>query len=195
MRAPILLTDAIDEVLSTEEAKDHLRVTGSAQDDYIGAINTAARQHCENICNRSFLPQEWALYLDCLEEEIRLERAGVTAVTSIKYIDENGLQQTLSPSKYQTDLLSIVPRICVAYGETYPAVRSCTLNAVEVKFTAGYANAAAVPGPIKQAIKLVLSALFDNRAAIAVGVGIVVKEMPMPIAVPYLLAPYRLVAV
>jgi hypothetical protein len=50
------------------------------------------------------------------------------------------------------------------YGDTWPDTRA-QINAVAVRYVAGYANAAAVPDSIKAWIKLQVSAMYENREA------------------------------
>ena len=69
------------EPVSASEAKAHLRVTGSGDDTYIGALITAARQLAEQKCNRALITQTWDLVLDAwpCDGVVQIPLGGVTA--------------------------------------------------------------------------------------------------------------------
>lgn len=119
---------------------------------------------------------------------IRLPRGPVIAITSVKYYDAAAAYQTLSPSLYEVDVTAPVAIVAPAISTPWP-VTQVRLNAVEVRYTAGFGPAASdVPGDIVAALKLIVGHLYENREAI--GVGNMVNELPL--AVEYLLAPYEL---
>ncbi|ATA54579.1 hypothetical protein CKY39_16205 [Variovorax boronicumulans] len=90
----------------------------------------------------------------------------MTGIDWVKYLaTPTGIVTTLDPSGYQlmkgSDYgASVVP----AFGQSWPAVRGQP-EGVQILFSAGYANAAGVPEPIKAWIKLRVGALFENREA------------------------------
>lgn len=110
-------------------------------------------------------------------------------VDSIKYIDQDGAQQTLAPSAYLVDTISEPARITPAYGTTWPATQN-RINAVEVAFTAGYGAASVVPEGIKRWMLIRIGSLYENREEVALmNRG---KLEPLPF-VDGLLDPYRVV--
>ena len=58
-----------DEPVSLVEAKLHLRVETSDEDTLIGVLIAAARIAAENECRRSFVTQQWTLYLDAFPRQ------------------------------------------------------------------------------------------------------------------------------
>jgi len=102
------------------------------------------------------------LYLtDFPANGIVLPFSPVSAITSIKYYDTANVQQTWATANYH---YNIYEEPCVIrYTSSKPAVYSGRSNSVVVNFTAGYANAAAIPAPLIQAIKLLLSDSYENR--------------------------------
>lgn len=94
--------------------------------------------------------------------EIWLPYGKLQSVESVSYIDENGVLQTLSNTKYKIDTISEPGRIVPSYGNTWPGTRN-EINAVIVDFTCGYGAAADVPQPIKQWMMLRIGALYENR--------------------------------
>ena len=148
------------EPVSLAEAKAHLRVDANDEDAYISNLITAARQWAEDFCRRRFITQTWDYYLDGFPTEIQLPYPPISSITSIKYNDADGAEQTLATDQYRSDLQSLPPRINPSYGNAWPATRSES-NAVVVRCVSGYGAAADVPQSIKQAILLKIEDLFD----------------------------------
>lgn len=98
--------------------------------------------------------------------EIRLPP--LQSVTSITYIDQNGTTQVLDPALYLVDAKSQPARITPAYGSIWPSTQN-QVNAVTVRFVAGYGAAAVVPGCIKQWMLMRVSTMFENREQLSVG--------------------------
>lgn len=93
--------------------------------------------------------------------------AQVQSVESIKYIDANGVQQTLAPTAYKVDVVSPLGRIVPAYGTTWPAARN-EINAIEIAFTAGYGDDTKVPSGIKKWMLIRLGTMYENREELAI---------------------------
>ena len=108
---------------------------------------------------------------------MELRKPPLQSVTSIKYQDINGAEQTLSSSVYQVDSKSDVGRIVLADGESFPDTDE-VVNAVTIEYKAGYGDAASdVPSLIKSSIKLIVAHLFENRD--------MVTKMGTPAQVPF----------
>ena len=161
-----LVTPAAALAVSLAEAKAHLRVDSTDEDTLITSMITAATETAEQITGRAIMPQTWELTLDEFPAVIELTRVPVAAVTSLTYTDTAGATQTLASGAYRLRVAddygfaAVVP----AYDTEWPDTLDDT-EVVKVRFTAGYANAAAVPEPIKAWIKLTVSAMYENREA------------------------------
>jgi Phage gp6-like head-tail connector protein len=119
---------------------------------------------------------------------IRLPRGPVIAITSIKYYDATGAFTTLAPAAYEVDVTAPVAIVAPAIAAPWP-VTQVRLNAVEVRYTAGWGPAATdVPGDIVAAIKLLVGHLYEQRET--VNVGNITTEIPW--TVDALIAPYEL---
>lgn len=166
------ITDAGSEPLTLDEAKLHLRVTGSTEDTLITALIKAARTTCEERLQRSLLTTTWELTLDEFPEAIPLRRPRVQSVTSVKYVDVDGVEQTLDPAAYQVDDKSEPGWVVPAYGYSWPQTRQ-QVNAVAVRYTTGYGNNASdVPQPLRQWMLLMVGAMYENREAEVIAAGI-----------------------
>lgn len=152
--------------VTLDDAKLHLRVDGVAEDTLITALVQAATDAAEHHTGRAIMPQAWQLTLDAFPRVVELTRIPVTAVTSIKYDDTTGVEQTLAPDQYRLSnadeygIATIVP----AFGKAWPSIMAQG-DAVRVIYAAGYADAAHVPESIKSWIKLAVGSLYENREA------------------------------
>ena len=161
-----LITAPSVEPVSLVEAKKHLRVSASDEDALITALIVTAREAVEHELGRALVSQTLEKTLDMFPFAIELPNPPVASITSIKYLDENGIEQTLSSSSYTLDNASdsrpawLTP----AYGYAWPSTYA-EINAVKVRYVAGWANAAAVPQAIKQWMLLNIGHWFENREA------------------------------
>lgn len=157
----LITTPPATEPITLAEMRSHLGITQAAdtsRDDIITGRIISARQWCEYFTRTAYIMQTWTGYAVAFPykpencNRITL-KAPLISVSSVKYLDENGTQQTLDPSKYLVDLVtaSIVP----AFNENWPTIRA-QLNSVQVEYVSGYGNAAAVPESIKDAIRFIV---------------------------------------
>ena len=161
-----VITAPASEPVTLAEAKAQLRVDDANSDTLITALIVMVREQAEAETGRLLLLQTWEKTLDNFPDAIFLPNAPIVSITSVKYLDIDGAEQTLTGASYQLDASSdftgawLVP----AYGYAWPDIHK-DINAVKVRFLAGYANAAAVPQSIKQWMLLHLGNAFENREA------------------------------
>ena len=153
-------------IFMAADVKPHLRVDIADDDALINSMLLSATEMAEQATGRALMSQTWELTLDAFPTAFKLSRVPVRSITSIKYIDLSGTLQTLDPSQYTLDNASdfsahyVVP----AYGTNWPATQT-QINAVTCRYVCGYADAASVPGPIKDWMKCMVGAMYENRAA------------------------------
>lgn len=166
-----LITPAAEEPVSLDEAKHHLRVDHSDDDDLIALYIAASRQDIDGRdgwLGRALVSQTWELSLDRFPRaEIQLPFAPLQSVVSIKYYAPNGIEQTVSVGDYEVDAAS-EPGWVIPGTSGWPSTLDA-INAVRVRFIAGYGDAADVPAPIKAAVLLRVGDLYANREAQMVG--------------------------
>lgn len=153
--------------LSLAELKTHLVVDADFSDDdpLINGQAQAAMDQVENFTRRALMTQTWQLNLDRfpgLREPIFLPRPPLQTVTSITYIDCNGVVQILTSSNYKVDAISEPARVVPVFEECWPDTRE-EIAAVTVTYDAGYPDAASVPDAIKQALLLLLGSMYRDR--------------------------------
>lgn len=151
------------------------------------ALIKSARTWAEEFCGRAFVTQTWEKRLDAFPAEIELARGPVQSITSVKYVDTDGVLQTLASSEYTLDDYEQNGIIYPAYGVTWPSTRD-EPNAVRVQFVAGYGAASAVPEPIKNAIILIVGQSFRSQPSIESGL----YPSSVPNAAKEMLQPYRI---
>lgn len=162
-----VVTAVAAEPISLSEAKAHLRVDGTADDTYITALITIARQAAEHEAQRSFAPQTLRVRASEWGDGIALPRGPVNAVSHVKYVDTANQQQTLSASAYYLDRSLLEPVVRRAYGYTWPSLHYQN-DVIEVQYTAGTWNTNAGVEPPKTALQymlLLIGSMHEQREA------------------------------
>lgn len=159
-----LITAPSSEPVSLAEAKLHLRVDGSDDDARITAFISAARHLAEQKTGRAFAPQTWEIVLDEFPEAFTLYNAPITSVTSLKYIDEAGIEQTLAAECYQLDNDSQPGYVVPAYGYSWPATRA-QANAVRLRYACGHATSDADLAALKMWMLVAIATWYKHAAA------------------------------
>lgn len=166
--------------ITIEEARAYLRVDGNADDTVIGVLLAGAVEEFETYTGRRLVSQAWTARWDAFPRcgALRLPLAPVAAVTHVKYLDLAAAQQTWSSALYQTDLASVPARILPLPTASWPDAGD-RLSAIEVLFTVGYANQAAVPNRMKLAPLMILAARYEIREGIVAGAALA-NSIPLP---------------
>jgi uncharacterized phiE125 gp8 family phage protein len=161
-----LITPPTSAAVDLASAKAELKVDGDYLDASIAAWIDGITAHAEHLTGRSFVSQTWRKTLPAFPydarspigpQAIRLPSSPLIAISSVKYIDQGGAEQTLDPAAYTVDDEYLLP----AYGTTWPSARM-QANAVTVEGTFGYGtDHTAVPGGIKTYILACLAQQFD----------------------------------
>lgn len=172
--------------------------TNTTLDPEMNNLIKSARQDAENYVDRALITQTWDLKAESFDEllvgsYILVPKPPLVSVTSITYVDTVGTSQTWASGNYTVDApagpQAMHGRIARAYGISFPATRS-VINAVTVRFVAGYGAASAVPQPLKQAMLLLIGHMYENRESVVVaGRGELVVEIPQ--SAKWLMDPYR----
>lgn len=175
-----LITAPTAPALSEDEARAHARILDlpqQAQADLLLKIQ-AATTDGENFTRRQFITAVWELRLSSWCEEgiylggvLRLPKPPVTAVASVKYLDEDGDEQTIDSDDYEIEGLEAAPispwaqraEVFPLTGTGWPTVAQRP-GAIRIRFTAGYgAASSSVPEAIRQGIALRLGELYERR--------------------------------
>lgn len=191
--ARVLVTPPAKEPLEIGEVLNHLRVDGLEEANLITALIGVAREYAETFTGRALITQTWDLTLDCWPYGVTIElpRPPLQSVTSIKYLDIEGVEATVdSGSVYLVDTTNRPGRIRLRLGQSWPADTLREMAAITVRFVAGYGDDPDdVPQMIRQAMLLMIGDLYENRETSIVGTTVGKTTF----ATDSLLWPYRLV--
>lgn len=186
------------EPVSLSTARLHLRLDtmGSPpthpDDALVTALITVARESVENFTELTVAANTFQMKLDYFADlAINLGTYPVNSITSITYVDTNGVTQTLASGDYVLDTFSKPAQIVLAYDKTWPAVRNQP-NAVTVTFNAGFTGSTSpvsnvIPKALTQAMLLTITDLYENRGAI-----VSKQNYEIPVMAQYLMATYRI---
>jgi uncharacterized phiE125 gp8 family phage protein len=187
----ILLTAPAVEPLALAEAKAFLRVEHGDDDALIAALIAAARQHVEAATRRALINQTWRLVRDAWPDDGRIAAlpAPLRQVTAARVYDAAGAAHTISPSVFVVDTAA-APGVLAFFPGTLAAPGRARAG-IEIDIETGYGAAAAnVPEPLRQAIRLLVSHWYENRAVVVA--GNTMTELPAGVAA--LTAPYRVLS-
>lgn len=177
------------EPVSVAEAKLHLRVDGSDEDDYIAMLITAARQSAEQFTWRALMAQTCELSFDVYPPGVfALPRPPLASVTHIKLYDADNTATTVNSADYQVDTSREPGRVLLHAGASWPNVDLRPAAGFVVTYVAGWANAGAVPQAIKHATLMMVGHYYENRESVTQPPAAVVE---VPQGTQALLSPYR----
>lgn len=157
---PIVTGQQASEPVSLTEAKTHCKVDGSDSDGELTAMIATARTLVEEYTGTKLVSQTVVMRCSSFCDLVDLPLAPIVSVSSITYLDSAGASQTLSTDIYEGVLHGLEPHIRLKINQSWPSVRTAS-DAITVTAVAGYA---ALPAPIKSAMLLTISSLYDNRS-------------------------------
>jgi uncharacterized phiE125 gp8 family phage protein len=162
-----------------------LRLDGDAEDALVASLIAAARLAVEAAARRVLIESRWRLVLDGWPAAriVKLPLSPLIAVDAVQVSDAAGTPVGLASGDYQIDGASDPPRLRVAASAPGPGVSP---GGIAIDFRAGFgATAAAVPDPLRLAVRLLVARWFENR-------GDALEPAPaLPDDVLSLVSPYR----
>jgi phage conserved hypothetical protein, phiE125 gp8 family len=151
------------EPVTLAEAKAHLRLAGSGEDDLLAGLIRAAREDVERSTGVALIDQHWRLSLDCLprNDTISLLRHPLREITGVTAFGSEGEATLVSPDDYFVDLDSRPARLHFLRRPSYGRA----LNGLEIDFRAGFGEAGTdVPDLLRRAILLLVAHWYEFRA-------------------------------
>lgn len=192
-----LITAPTVSPISLQQAKDHLRISHSDDDDKVQLCIDAATAYVDGedgFLGRCLVTQTWRLTLDEFPtDEIKIPLPPLQSIVSVGYDDPDGNGQTFSALDFYADVASepgwIVPND--DWPETLDAI-----NAVRIEFVAGYPPTtdspidyrANIPASIRQGMLLMIGSMFESREDQFMDN---MEKFPFPFASHSLLRPFR----
>lgn len=175
----IVTTPPAVEPVTLTEAKDWARIDIATDDTLVTALIKASRQGVETFLRRTLITTTYTLTLDSFPGsagnrlsgftggvgEILLPAPPLQSVTTLKYLDSLGVEQTLTPvTDYTVDTSStFVARIVPAPDTDWPDTLN-SINTVIIEYIAGYGLAVDVIEEAKTVIKMRVDNLYEHRS-------------------------------
>jgi uncharacterized phiE125 gp8 family phage protein len=164
-----VITAPTYEPISAADVAEYIRVDDLAEDQLLlDGMITAARQYLEQYLSRPIATQTLEEALTGWADPIVLD-SSLQSVTSIKYLDLNGVEQTLASNQYLVDTYSEPAQITPAYNVEFPELYAVPNN-VKIRYVAGYTSGGSpdlnpMPKPLRFAMMLIIGDLYANREA------------------------------
>jgi uncharacterized phiE125 gp8 family phage protein len=178
-------------LISTDDAKVHLRVDHDEEDAYIAGLVQAATDHLDaehGILGRALITQRWQLTMQAFPAgALYLPVGRVQQVTSVAYYDTDNAEQALATDQYRLIINDESAIMELVAGVSWPSTYARS-DAVKVQYDTGYGDTPAdVPQAIRSAALLLVGHWYENRDAVIVGT----ISSELPLAVQTLLSNYR----
>lgn len=171
--------------VTKQQVKEHLRLAldDNSEDTLIELMIDAATQAAENETNRSLINRTLRLK-QYAALKIELPKPPLVSVSSVKLIDEDGVETTLTTDDYSIDDVCLVPEICLdSIGSN---------KYIQVDYVAGYGTAADdVPTPIIKWMLCYINTLYEFREQF---ISNSLNDLPKTF-IDSLLDPYRIVSI
>ena len=187
-RGSVLVTAPASEPVTASELRSHLRADSTELPDAeANALIAEARQMIEDLIGLAFISQSWRLSLDrwpggaeawwdgvrqmAISElyapnymtSVMLPRWPLASITSVTVFDEDSNSQAVTVANtFDVDTYQVPGRLTLKRGSTWPIALRAN-DAIQIIYVSGYANAAAVPAPMKRALKQLAAFLYTNR--------------------------------
>lgn len=176
-----LVTEPTTDPVTLEEAKAHLNVDFDDYDDLIASYIRAAQMAIVYNTGHALSPSVWDLAYDAFptgntpEGFVQIPIGPLISVDTVTYVDsETETETILSTSEYEVDTITRLGGI-QPISSGWPSVMS-TINAVTIRFTAGYPDVgtspavSGVPSGLKHAVLVMVRDMYDFRSPTIAGI-------------------------
>lgn len=154
----------VEEPITLPDVKEHCRVIDSFDDVALNAYIRAARGSVEERCGVKLVTQTCKLLGSQFCDLQSLPIYPLISVASIKYLDVNGIEQTVAPGDY-TVVAGRNPSVYLNSGKSWPATY-CAKDTIRLTGDFGFGTSAKVPDSIKLAMYLMVSGWSENRESL-----------------------------
>lgn len=193
--SPIVISESTTEPITLAQAVANVRATEGSPDAAAGGsiskLITAARQACEDFLEVSLVEKTLEIAQHSFNDPcpIELPLGPVREIVSVKYLDRDGNDTTLDPTRYRISPYAPTATLMRAYGTCWPEAR-CDIDSIRVRYTVGYPSTDSppqtVPEPILRAMHLYIVHWYEHRSAVDDD-----SLMELPLGAKHLLSPRR----
>lgn len=145
-------------MVTLEQVKSHLRIDGYDQDTYLSTLIISAVKLTERATGRALLRTSFSISVDTFRD-IELPKPPFVAISSITYLDDASQSQTLATTTYDID--DAEEPCLIVFEKDLPQLADTRLP-ITINYSAGYADADAIPEPIKQYVLMIVGSLYDT---------------------------------
>lgn len=176
------------EPVTLDEAKTHLRVENTNDDDLITNLISTARIEAEWYTRRAFITQGWTLWLDHWPGGgiVEIPLPPLISVSAVCTYSTGDVETVLDSDTYRIDTASAPARLQIKNALSPPIVTLRAINGVGISYAAGYGDADDVPAAIRQAILCRVADLYENRGDAALASDSRATRLLAPYRVPAL---------
>jgi uncharacterized phiE125 gp8 family phage protein len=154
--------------ITAAEIEAALRLSSGFDSTTVSRLVTASVRQVEIDTDRSLITRTITGKLDQWPKGgvIHLPKPPFVAVTSLKYFDTAGTEQTLvENTDYEVKLSGDSGRVVVVPGGSWPSVQSDRVGSIEIVYTAGYGLLVSnVPGDLREACIKMGVMMYTNGA-------------------------------
>lgn len=196
-------------ILTYSDIQTFLRLDGSADQSLVEGLISAATKRLEEYTNRKFITQVWSIFFDCFPQaekpdswwegtkdgavselfapvnEIDLPFGPLQSMDFIRTYDGTDGTSTFDSSNYSLDTMGPFGRVALRSGSTWPTTVLRKLNGIQMRGVFGFGGTASIPLDIKEAVKITVADLYENR-------GDADQSGTIPKTAQLLLEPYRI---
>ena len=157
-------SDPVLEPVSVAELQAHSKIDDPENQSNLESLVTAARQAIEE-------GHLWRVTVNqtCIDKfgwfssQMELRWSPVQSITSVQYVDTDGVTQTLSTDIYELGEISGIGVVRLKDSQSWPSIQSHE-DTVTITYVAGYGSSPDdVPLPIRQAILIYANWLYVAR--------------------------------
>jgi uncharacterized phiE125 gp8 family phage protein len=179
---PVLVQGPADLPLTLEEMRNYLRLDSDTEDPLLFDLITAATAYVDGyagILGRALMTQTWEQRYSSFPTGaghiplvVGPVQSGSPDPTAVLYYDGDNVLQEVGTDVYFVQYTDAGAAVTLQTGELWPTDVYSRLDAVAVRYVVGYGSLpSAVPEDIRQALRMIVAAWFDTRAAGELPVG------------------------
>lgn len=159
----VVRTPPVTEPVSAADFREfHLNESDITQETGIDELVVAVRSYLERQFDKAFITQTITEKYSYWCQMIELTVSPLASITSVKYYDDDDVQQTLASSKYYSEASRIYGNVWFNDEMDYPALSQNRPEPIEIEYLAGDAEA---PANVKHQIRQCVARLYFEKEA------------------------------